>query len=92
MFYRKVFRKGMKVFGFTAPVAIAADDDELRPLLLLLHWDDRIQKNSVLQNRYPLPSLLRNARDYPKENTIVNLWCRGLASVNYFIQSGVSPP
>ena len=85
----------MKVFGFTAPVTTttAAAAAELRPLLLLLlHQDDRIQKCKVLQNRYPLPSLLRNARDYPKENTIVNLWCRGLASVNYFIQSGVSPP
>ena len=85
----------MKVFGFTAPVTTttATAAAELRPLLLLLlHQDDRIQKCKVLQNRYPLPSLLRNARDYPKENTIVNLWCRGLASVNYFIQSGVSPP
>ena len=74
MFYREVFRKGMKVFGFTAPVAIAADDDELRPLLLLLlHWDDRIQKNSVLQKRYPLPSLLRNTREYTRKNSTLNL-------------------
>ena len=27
MFYREVFRKGMKVFGFPAPVAIVATDD-----------------------------------------------------------------
>ena len=55
MFYREVFRKGMKVFGFTAPVAIAAADDELRPLLLLLlHWDDRIQKTLSFTKEVPL--------------------------------------
>ena len=56
MFYREVFRKGMKVFGFTAPVAIAAADDELRPLLLLLllHWDHRLQKTLSFTKEVPL--------------------------------------
>ena len=44
----------MKVFEFTAPVAIAAADDELRPLLLLLHWDDRIQKTLSFTKEVPL--------------------------------------
>ena len=46
----------MKVFGFTAPVAIAAAvADELRPLLLLLlHWDDRIQKTLSYTKEVPL--------------------------------------
>ena len=56
MFYREVFRKGMKVFGFTAPVAIAAAAaDELRPLLLLLlHWNDRMQKTLSFTEEVPL--------------------------------------
>ena len=56
MFYREVFRKGMKVFGFTAPVAIAvAVVVKLRPLLLLLlHWDDRIQNKLTFTEEVPI--------------------------------------